>query len=255
MSPHLLRWEAITTFPPLQRGGEGGWALPCHALSLLLLLLLLGSATVGQAQAPARGTRELLRLIPPDAGLVLTVDDLRGHTRDLVSSRFAGEFQKLPAVKAWFDSEKYQGLEDARDHIEAVLQVSLLDIRDKILGDAVVFALRLPADAPIDPSRAQGVLVLKAADPALLKRLIDSVNTTQQQNGDIATIEEREYLEQRYFVRRYPAVSERPPEAYVIFADGTFALSNSAGLIGDVVIGARLGNLELPRTRRPASRN
>ena len=109
----------------------------------------------------------MLKLIPPDAGVVLTVDDLRGHTRDLLSSRLAGEFQKLPAVKAWFDSEKYQGLEDARDHIEAVLQVSLLDIRDKILGDAVVFALRLPADAPIDPSRAQGVLALKAADPAL----------------------------------------------------------------------------------------
>jgi hypothetical protein len=181
----------------------------------------------------------LLKLIPPDAGLVLTVDDLRGHTRDLLSSRLAGEFQKLPAVRAWFDSEKYQGLENAREHIESVLQVSLLDIRDKILGDAVVFALRLPADAPIDPSRAQGLLVLKAADPALLKRLIDLVNTTQQQNGDIATIEERSYLEQHYFVRRYPAASERPPEAYVIFADGTFALSNSASLIRDVVIGRK----------------
>ena len=97
--------------------------------------------------------------------MVLTVDDLRGHTRDLLSSRFAGEFQKLPAVKAWFDSEKYQGLENARDHIEAVLQVSLLDIRDKILGDAVVFALRLPADAPIDPSQAQGVLAAQSGRP------------------------------------------------------------------------------------------
>ena len=83
--------------------------------------------------------------------------------------------------------------------------------------------------------------MLKAADPALLKRLIDLVNTTQQQNGDIATIEEREYLEQRYFVRRYPAAAERPPEAYVIFADGTFALSNSASLIGDVVIARKAG--------------
>jgi hypothetical protein len=222
-----------------RRPGRRAWST---VLSLLLApVLLLGSAIDGHAQPPARGTRDLLKLIPPDAGLVLTVDDLRGHTRDLLSSRLAGDFQKLPAVKAWFDSEKYQGLEDARDHIEAVLQVSLLDIRDKILGDAVVFALRLPADAPLDPSRAQGVLVLKAADPALLKRLIDLVNTTQQQNGDIATIEEREYLEQRYFVRRYPAASERPPEAYVIFADGTFALSNSASLIGDVVIKNKAG--------------
>jgi hypothetical protein len=119
--------------------------------------------------------------------------------------------------------------------VEALLQVSLLDIRDKILGDAVVFALRLPADAPIDPSRAQGVLVLKAADSALLKRLIEVVNTTQQQNGDIAAVEERKFGGDSYFVRKYPAGTERPAEAYASFADGTFALSNSATLIQGVI--------------------
>lgn len=237
----FLRCEAIHHFPPLRRGGTGGGRGSRRAtysktpLVLLSLVLSLGMGPGAQAQPPARGTRDLLKLIPPDAGLVLTVDDLRGHTRDLLSSRLAGEFQKLPAMKAWFDSEKYQGLEDARDHIEAVLQVSLLDIRDKILGDAVVFALRLPAEAPIDPGQAQGVLALKAADPALLKRLIDLVNTTQKQNGDIATIDERKHGDHSYFVREYPAGSERPAEAYVIFADGTFALSNSETLIKGVM--------------------
>src|SRR5208337_1219948 len=45
--------------------------------------------------------------IPPDASVVLTVEDLRGQVRQLLASRLAAEFQKLPTVKAWFASEKY----------------------------------------------------------------------------------------------------------------------------------------------------
>jgi hypothetical protein len=177
----------------------------------------------------------LLKLIPPDAGVVLTVDDLRGQVRELLASRLAAEFQKLPAVKAWFDSEKYEELERARDNIEGAFEVPLTGIRDQVLGDAVVLALRLPSDPPFDPSRARGILALKAGDPALLKRLIDKVNTIQQQNGEIAEVAERVAGDTHYFVRVYPDGSGRLAEAYVLFPDGTFAISNATGLVSDLI--------------------
>ena len=83
--------------------------------------------------------------------MVLTVDDLRGQVRTLLGSRLADELQKVPVVKAWFDSEKYEQLETARDQIEGMLQAKLTEIRDEVLGDAVVFALRLPPEGPPIP--------------------------------------------------------------------------------------------------------
>ena len=126
---------------------------PRHRLKTFIALAILGLPSVSRADEPARPTSSLLKLVPADASVVLTVDDLRGQTREFLASRLVEEFQKLPAVKAWFDSEKYEELEQARDQIEAVLQVSLTEIRDKVLGDAVVFALRLPADVPFDPAK------------------------------------------------------------------------------------------------------
>ena len=134
--------------------------LPSWRTILGLELILL--ATAARAGEPVSPARELQKLIPPDASVVLTVEDLRGQVRELLASRLAAEFPKLPTVKAWFDSEKYEQLETARDQIEGVLQAKLTEIRDQIVGDAVVLALRLPPDSPFDPSQARGILALKA---------------------------------------------------------------------------------------------
>ncbi len=200
-------------------------------LSLPFLLL----APITRAGEPVSPTRELQKLIPADASVVLTVEDLRGQVRDLLASRLASDFLNLPAVKSWFDSEKYEQLETARDQIEGMLQAKLTEIRDQVLGDAVVIALRLPPDRPFDPGKAQGILVLKAGNPALLKRLIDLINTIQKQNGELATVVERVRGDVSYFVREFPAGSDRRAEAYVTFPDGTFAISNFGELITDLI--------------------
>jgi len=207
--------------------------LPGWRAILGLELILL--ATPARAGEPASAVRELQKLIPPDASVVLTVEDFRGQVRELLASRLAAEFQKLPAVKAWFDSEKYEQLETARDQIEGVLQARLTEIRDQIVGDAVVVALRLPPDTPFDPSHARGILALKATNPALLKRLIDLVNTTQKQNAELTAVVERKRGNIAYFVREFPAGSDHRPEVYVNFPDGIFAVSNSEELIGDLI--------------------
>jgi hypothetical protein len=198
-------------------------------------LVLLAWPGIGVAVEPARPTRELLKLLPADASVVLSVDDLRGQTRALLSSPLIEDFLKLPAVEAWFRSEKYKELERARDKIEAVLKVSLAEVRDKVLGDAVVFALRLPAEEPFDPAKARGILLLKAAKPRLLAGIIEVLNSIQTQNGEIAEVMERVAGDTHYFVRTYPAGIGRRPDEYVLFPDGTFAISNAGGLISDVI--------------------
>jgi len=208
------------------------WLPSWRAILGLELILLATAARAGEPVSPAR---ELQKLIPPDASVVLTVEDLRGQVRELLASRLAAEFPKLPTVKAWFDSEKYEQLETARDQVEGVLQAKLTEIRDQILGDAVVLALRLPPDSPFDPNQARGILALKAANPALLKRLIELINTTQKQNGELAAVVERKRGEIAYFVREFPAGSDHLPEAYVTFPDGIFAISNFGGLIADLI--------------------
>ncbi len=208
------------------------WLPGWRAIVGLELILLATTARAGEPVSPAR---ELQKLIPPDASVVLTVEDFRGQARELLASRLAAEFQELPAVKAWFDSEKYEQLETARDQIEGVLQAKVTEIRDQILGDAVVVALRLPPDSPFDPSHARGILALKAANPALLRRLIDLVNTIQKQNGELAAVVERKQREISYFVREFPAGSDHRPEAYVMYPDGIFAVSNGVDLITDFI--------------------
>jgi hypothetical protein len=177
----------------------------------------------------------LLKLVPPDVAVVLTVDDLRGQVRELLTTPLAADFQKLPAVTRWFESEKYEQLATARDQIEGVLRASLTEIRDQVLGDGVVCALHLPAEGPIDPQRARGVLLLKARDPALLSRLIDVVNKTQKANRELASVVAGKWQETSYFIRQFAEGSNRPAEIYVTFPDGTFAFSNSETIIQEAI--------------------
>ena len=167
--------------------------------------------------------------------VVVTVDGLRDQTSAFLKSRLADDLRRLPAVKAWLASEKYQHFERSRAQIETLLGANLTDVRDELLGDAVILALRLPPDAPADASQARGILLVQARDPALLKRLIRVVNTIQQESGELAGVAERQRNGTTYHVREFPAAANRPAEWYVAYPDGTFAFSNSEAMIQSVI--------------------
>ena len=217
-----------------------------------LALLLLVSPNVTRAQ-PALGkalstpppSDALLRLVPPDAAVVVSVENLREHASNFLKSPLAADLRQLPAVRAWFASEKYQQFERSRAQIEALLGANLTDLRDELLGDAVVLALRLPADGPADASQARGILLVKVRDLALLKRLIRVINTTQQESGELAAVADRQRNGTTYHVREFPPAADRLAEWFVAFPDGTFAFSNSEAMIQSVIdrkAPARVGN-------------
>ncbi len=202
---------------------------------LVFSLLDVGASARGAGLPLPPPTDVLLRLVPSDVAVVVTVDGLRDQTSAFLKSRLASDLRRLPAVRAWFASEKYQHFERSRAQIETLLGANLTEVRDELLGDAIILALRLSPEAPGDASQARGILLVQARDPALLRRLIRVVNTIQQESGELAGVAERQRNGTTYVVRDFPAAANRPPEWYVVYPDGTFAFSNSEAMIQSVI--------------------
>ena len=167
--------------------------------------------------------------------VVLTVEGLRDHARAFTATRLAAELWQLPAVKAWLDSEKYRQFQQSRARIEALLGANLTDLRDELLGDAVVLALRLPSESPADASQARGLLLFQARDKALPERLIRVVNAGQEESGELAHVAQRQRSGTTYYVREFPPAAGRLTESYAAYPDGTFAFSNAETMIHAVI--------------------
>jgi hypothetical protein len=207
----------------------------CSAVGGLWIALAAVAAVAAQDQPDSQPADALLRLVPADAAVVLTVDGLRDQRRSFAASRLYEGLLQLPSVKTWIDSEKGQQLRRSRDQIEAALGVKLSEICDELLGDSVVLALRLSPDAPADSSQARGLLLFQARDRALLERLIQVVNTKQKAGGELAQVTDREHRGMTYRMREFPPAAARPSEWYITYPDGTFAFSNSESLVKSVI--------------------
>ena len=220
----------ITNLP----GQSGQKSLRSAVAVVGLVFFVVVTSATGAERLP-RPADELLRLVAPDAAVVVAVEGLRDQANAFVKSRLAADLQQLPAVKEWFASEKFRQFESSRTQIETLLGTNLTDLRDQLLGDAVVISLHLPAGAPVDTSQARGLLLVKARDPALLIRVIGIINTAQQDGGELTKVVERQRTGTTYSVRQFPAAANRPDEFFVAFGDGTFAASNAESLLQAVI--------------------
>lgn len=195
-------------------------------------LLLALVALVLVPTEPIRADDALMKLVPADAGLIASIDGFRDHSRAILETRIAREFQELPAFQAWRQSPNVRNFLTASKHIEGFLQTSLREIGDEIFGDAVVLALFAPTDSPAD---ARGLFILRARDPKLLNQLLDRINTAQKTSGELAALVEHKRGDSTYFTRQYRAGSDQPDETFVVFDDGVFALSNAESRIQWVI--------------------
>jgi hypothetical protein len=198
-------------------------------------LILAGQVGPAPGMQSAHSADELLRLVPPDATVVITLEGLRDVAQSARAARLLADLRDLPAVRRWLDSQKYQNLERSCAHIERILGVRLAELRDELLGDAVVLVVRVAPEAAPDPSQARGLLLLRARSPGLLERLVRAINKVQEQSGELGGVASRTHGGTEYQVREFPPGSGRLPEWYATFADGTFAFSNSEALIQSVI--------------------
>src|SRR5436309_9288195 len=162
-------------------------------LSFLCSLCLCGSI-------PASPRDELLRLVPEDAGFCVIVRDLREQFDRLAKSPFAAHFTGSPLGQALAKSPELQKLAEFDRHLNANLNLTWAQIRDEILGDAVVLAYT--PGPPGQPEKEQGLLLAHARRADLLAALFERLNEAQKKAGEVTAIEARTHRGQSYQVRR-----------------------------------------------------
>src|SRR5215831_8572980 len=165
-----------------------------------LLSLFLASFLVFAVRARAESPRdELLRLVPDNVGFCLLVEDLRGHSVQLRDSPFFQQFEKSPVAGLLKNDADWRNFIAGREKLEALLGTDVQKLRDDILGDAVVFAVRPAAEDKPNDDRA--LVLLRAREAQELAKVITRLNDLQKVGGEFTAIEPREHKGQRYFER------------------------------------------------------
>ena len=119
--------------------------------SSAMTILILVSA-VGSIQART-STDDLCRLTPGDVAAALVVDHWSGHARVFFDSKLYQGLSKLSAADEWRTSAAHRNWIDFLARAEKTLGMPAAQARDELFGEAVVLALHLPADAPMESAR------------------------------------------------------------------------------------------------------
>jgi hypothetical protein len=146
-----------------------------------------------------------LRLVPDDSGICLLVQNLRDHAQSLQQSPFAERLAASSIGKLFRDSPEAKKLAELDKQLKERLNITWAELRDDILGDAVVLAYT--PGPPDKPEQEQGLLIVHARNPNLLAALIDRLNEMQRQSGELRTVETRQFDGSSY-VRREKKVGE-----------------------------------------------
>jgi hypothetical protein len=211
-----------------------------RAVVAALLLSLLSAAPL-RAAAPRE---HLLRYVPETVGFCLVLNDLRGHGEALADSPFVAQFAKSPLGKELRAAAEFAQLEKVEKDLKRLLGLDLKQLRDEILGDAVVFAYR--PGPPDQPKQEQGLILLHARDPKLLAKMIEQINAKQKEAGELTETEEREHKGFKY-VRR----AEKKDTNYYYLDGPVFLFSGQEEMLKQAldVASARKGD-ESPVARR-----
>ena len=194
-------------------------------LALVAIAISFASAVRVCADGPADA---LLKLAPPDAGLTLTLEDLRGRTREILESSLVERLRKLPEFETWKRSDAYRGVQTAIARLELLLGQKLSTVGRELFGDAVVLTLRVPPDQ--GPESARGLLIARVPNKALLEGLIERLDSALKVSGELKSLEHRERAGVKYLVRQFKAET-RLREYYAILDGSIFIWSNSEELI------------------------
>lgn len=167
---------------------------------------------------------ELLRLVPDDSGLCILVQNLRESAERLQQSPFAQALAASPVAQAWRNAPETQQLAAIDQRLRAQLNISAVQLRDDILGDAVVLAVA--PGPPGKPELDQALLLVSARNPQRLRTLIDRLNEVQQKAGEIVELETRELSGEKYVVRK-----KKAGEEFYWLRGSLFAFSDSEARI------------------------
>lgn len=184
------------------------------------VLCFLSSALCPLPSASAASPRdELLRLVPDDAGFCVVLQNLRDQLARLERSPFAARLAESHFGKSFRDAPEALKLAAVDALLRATLKVSWEQLRDDILGDAVVLAYT--PGPPGQPEAEQGLLLVHARRPDLIAGVFDRLNDWQQKSGEVLGVERREYRGQAYYRRQ-----KKDGDEYYLLRGSVFALTD-----------------------------
>jgi hypothetical protein len=166
---------------------------PINAKILWSTILLLLALVAPLAAATPRD--ELLRYVPEDVGFCWVLNDLRGHTARFLASPFVERWRRSPQAASLARSPEVAQLLKVESELRKKLGLSSTELRDDVLGDAVVFAYR--PGPPGKPDQEQGIILLHAHKAETLAALVRRLTPDRK---EIKT-EERTYRGIRYHCR------------------------------------------------------
>src|SRR5262249_59683638 len=107
----------------------------------------------------AAPVEELLRFVPADTAFCLVVRDLREHSAALLASPLAREARKTGLYATLARSAELAQVAKAEKFFETQLGLTFAQLRDDVLGDAVVLAYR--PGPPGKPEQGQGLILVR----------------------------------------------------------------------------------------------
>jgi hypothetical protein len=168
----------------------------CRPRALAALVVLAILAGPAFAVTPRD---ELLRLVPDDVGFCLVLQDLRGHTANLLASPFVAQLRQSPLGATLRDSKEVAQLGKVEGVLRTRLGIGWDELRDEVLGDVVVFAYR--PGPPGKPDQEQGLVLIRAHSAQTLTDLIDRLNKVRKEEGKLEKVQEQQHNGATYYRR------------------------------------------------------
>jgi hypothetical protein len=217
---------------------------------LCSLCVLCGSVVSFSSLQAASPREELLGLVPDSVGFCFVVQDLRGQAAALQNSPFVEQLSRTPVAQKIRTSDDLKKLDYLESKIKEKLGLDWTQLRDDILGDALVLAYR--PGPPGKPDQEQGVLLLRARNAKALADLIERVNKLQKEEGELKEVQERRHKDVVYYRRlEYDkrSASDKPPSYFYVHGP-ILALSSQESILREIIERDRGASSSLPEAAR-----
>jgi hypothetical protein len=189
------------------------WALFCF----------LGS-WVASAADPAA---PLLNIVPEDAAIVFVVRNAQQQLERIAESPMMEAFLKTRTAQLLTGNLDPAQTKKDLSTFAAQFGVTPEELRDEILGNAIVFAYQFPKGNQSDA----GTLLIQSKKPEVMQRLLDRINALQVAAKEIQTPQKVEFGSSHYMMR----VKSDGQKEYYRLADGYFVFSNRESTIQDII--------------------
>ena len=124
---------------------------------------------------------DLLRLVPDDMSFCAVVQNLRDRAKQ--NGAGSAGLAELPFLKSRLNSPEIMKLLNIQQKLLQDLEITPEQLRDDILGDAVVFAYR--HGSADKPEHEQGLVLVWAHDKGYSLGLLDRANEMQKKSGEL----------------------------------------------------------------------